>query len=386
LIEGVADLPLHWGHVPPWLIRIMRRLAKAIVELILIEYGSEGLLKRLSDPLWFQAFNNVIGMDWDSSGSTTVTTAIVRDVLNELGAEVRVAGGKGKASRRTLNDIESYAEVLGISESRVNLLKEASIISAKVDTSLLQDGFNLYHHTLVFDRDGRWVVIQQGMNTELRFARRYHIAWYSVRDLSYLTNPHAGVASDIKTKPLNLTHRNSLSSAKVVIDLVNEGPKKIRDYLVRVNALLKGLRTLTDLRPPREIDRSIPYYRPVKLTSRLLNLLKQAYEVKPRDMREVMVFTGLGPECIRALSLISELIYREPPSLNDVNSVPFSPFKYAFTIGGKDGIPYPVKREVAEAVIRELRSIIENAKLGDKERLVAFRALRKLAPKDYIPV
>ncbi len=386
MIEGVADLPLHWGHVPPWLIRIMRRLAKAIVELILIEYGSEGLLKRLSDPLWFQAFNNVIGMDWDSSGSTTVTTAIVRDVLNELGAEVRVAGGKGKASRRTLNDIESYAEVLGISESRVKLLKEASIISAKVDTSLLQDGFNLYHHTLVFDRDGRWVVIQQGMNTELRFARRYHIAWYSVRDLSYLTNPHAGVASDIKTKPLNLTHRNSLSSAKVVIDLVNEGPKKIRDYLVRVNALLKGLRTLTDLRPPREIDRSIPYYRPVKLTSRLLNLLKQAYEVKPRDMREVMVFTGLGPECIRALSLISELIYREPPSLNDVNSVPFSPFKYAFTIGGKDGIPYPVKREVAEAVIRELRSIIENAKLGDKERLVAFRALRKLAPKDYIPV
>ena len=386
MIEGVADLPLHWGHVPPWLISIMRRLAKAIVEIILMEYGSEGLLKRLSNPLWFQALNNVIGMDWDSSGSTTVTTAILRNVLNELEAEVRVAGGKGKASRRTPEDIERYSEVLGINESLTKALKEASVITAKVDTSLLQDGFNLYHHALVFDSRGRWVVIQQGMNTELRLARRYHIAWYSMRDMHYLINPHSGVASNLRTKPLNLTDESSRGSIKVVIDLINEGPNKVRNALTQVNALLKGIRTLFDLKPPRKIDRSIPYYRPVRLTSRLLNLLKQAYEVKPRNMKEIMLFTGLGPEGIRALSLISELIYREPPSLNDVDAVPFSPFKYAFTIGGKDGIPYPVKREVAEAVIRELRNIIENARLGSKERLIAFRALRKLTPRDFMQV
>ncbi len=386
MIEGIADLPLHWGHVPPWLVSIMRRLAKAIVEIILMEYGSEGLLKRLSNPLWFQALNNVIGMDWDSSGSTTVTTAILRDVLNELEAEVRVAGGKGRASRRTPEDIERYSEVLGINESLTKALKEASVITAKVDTSLLQDGFNLYHHALVFDSRGKWIVIQQGMNTELRLARRYHIAWYSMKDMYYLINPHSGVASNLRTKPLNLTDESSRGSIKVVIDLINEGPNKVRNALTQVNALLKGIRTLFDLKPPRKIDRSIPYYRPVRLTSKLLNLLKQAYEVKPRNMKEVMLFTGLGPEGIRALSLISELIYREPPSLNDVNTIPFSPFKYAFTIGGKDGIPYPVKREVAESVIRELSNIIENARLGSKEKLIAFKALRKLAPKDFIRV
>jgi len=378
-LTGVADLPLHWGHVPPWLAKIMRRLAKGILEIAILELGREGLLRRLANPLWFQALNNAIGMDWDSSGSTTVTTAIIKEALLEINAGLRLAGGKGLLSRKTPEEIQKYGEELGLSSRRVEELIHISKLSAKTDNALLQDGFNLYHHTILFSEDGYWVVIQQGMNTESRYARRYHIAWYVSPDVTL--DSHSGVASNIKVRPLNLTSVKSLSTRKLIVDILNEKPKKVLQDIIRANAILKGQRTLFGP-PPRPILRDIPYYKPVRLNSRLLAALKNAYEIKPRDIKEVLVVKGLGPEVLRALSLISELIYREPPSLEDPVTTPYSPFKYAFTIGGKDGIPYPVKREVAEAVIKELTELIKNSKIGDKERLLAFRALRKLAPKD----
>ncbi len=378
-LTGVADLPLHWGHVPPWLVKIMRRLAKEILEVAILELGREGLLRRLANPLWFQALNNAIGMDWDSSGSTTVTTAMIKEALLEINAGLRLAGGKGLLSRKTPEEIRKYGEELGLSSRRVEELTRISKLSAKTDNALLQDGFNLYHHTILFSEDGYWVVIQQGMNTELRYARRYHIAWYVSPDVTL--DPHSGVVSDIKVKPLNLTSIKSLSTRRLIVDLLNEKPKKILQDVARANAILKGQRTLFGSLP-RPILRDIPYYKPVRLNNRLLTVLKNAYEIKPKDMEEVLAVEGLGPEVLRALSLISELIYREPPSLDDPVTTPYSPFKYAFAIGGKDGIPYPVKKEVAEAVIKELAELIKNSKLGSKERLLAFRALRKLAPKD----
>ncbi len=378
-LTGVADLPLHWGHVPPWLARIMRRLAKEILEVAILELGREGLLRRLANPLWFQALNNAIGMDWDSSGSTTVTTAIIKEALLEINAGLRLAGGKGLLSRKTPEEIRKYGEELGLSSRRVEELTRISKLSAKTDNTLLQDGFNLYHHTILFSEDGYWVVIQQGMNTKSRYARRYHIAWYVSPDVTL--DPHSGVVSDIKVRPLNLASVKSLSTRKLIVDILNEKPKKVLQDIARANAILKGQRTLFGP-PPRPILRDIPYYKPVRLSNHLLKALKNAYEIKPKGMEEVLTVKGLGPEVLRALSLISELIYREPPSLEDPVTTPYSPFKYAFTIGGKDGIPYPVKKEVAEAVIKELAELIKNSKLGDKERLLAFRALRKLAPKD----
>jgi len=378
-LTGVADLPLHWGHVPPWLARIMRKLAKGILEVAVLELGREGLLRRLANPLWFQALNNAIGMDWDSSGSTTVTTAIIKEALLEINAGLRLAGGKGLLSRKTPEEIRKYGEELGLSSRRIEELTHISKLSAKTDNALLQDGFNLYHHTVLFSEDGYWVVIQQGMNTESRYARRYHIAWYVSPDVTL--DPHSGVVSDIKVRPLNLTSIKSLSTRKLIVDMLNEKPKKVLQDIARANAILKGQRTLFGS-PQRPILRNIPYYKPVRLNNRLLTALKNAYEVKPKDLKEVLTVKGLGPEVLRALSLISELIYREPPSLEDPVTTPYSPFKYAFTIGGKDGIPYPVKKEVAEAVIKELAELIKDSKLGDKERLLAFRALRKLAPKE----
>jgi len=380
-VTGVADLPLHWGHVPPWLAKIMRKLAKEILEVALLELGREKLLRRLANPLWFQALNNAIGMDWDSSGSTTVTTAIVKEALLEINAGIRLAGGKGLLSRKTPEEIQKYGEELGLSSRKIKELTRISKLSAKTDNALLQDGFNLYHHTLLFSEDGYWVVIQQGMNTESRYARRYHLAWYASTDVTL--EPHTGIASNIKVIPLNLVNKNSLPARKIIIDILSERPKRTLRDIVRVNALLKGQKTLTGP-PPRPILNHVPYYKPVRLSKRLLESLKRAYEIKPKNMEETLIIKGLGPEVLRALSLISELIYREPPSLKDPVTTPYSPFKYAFTIGGKDGIPYPVKRDVAETVIKELTELIKNSKLGDKERLIAFKALRKLAPKDKV--
>ncbi len=379
-VSGVADLPLHGGHVPPWLARLMLKLSRSILEVMLTELGSEEVLRRFSNPLWFQAFNNVIGMDWDSSGSTTVTTAMIKTALSEIGGDVRVAGGKGAASRRAPEEITKYGEEVGLSTAVTEGLIKVSRLGAKTDTTLLQDGFTLYHHVLVFDGKGDWAIIQQGMNTSLMLARRYHLAWFVSRDPTM--EPHAGVASDIVGKPLNLTTRNSVRVRTLVVDLAQERPESIVRNLRVINTYLKGVKTLTGLEPPRTIVRDLPYYRPVNVNSRMLNELRVAYELRPRNVEELLLIKDLGAEAVRALALISELIYREAPPLRDVVTHSFSPFKYAYAIGGKDGVPYPVKREVAQAVISELSRLINEARLEGKERLAAFRALRRLAPAD----
>ncbi len=379
-ISGVADLPLHEGHVPSWLARLMLKLSKAILEVMLIEFSSEEILRRFSNPLWFQAFNNVIGMDWDSSGSTTVTTAMIKTALDEIGSDIRVAGGKGHTSRKTPEEIIKYGDEIGMSSTSSSELVRVSRLAAKTDSVLLQDGFTLYHHTVIFDKKGSWVVIQQGMNTDLRIARRYHLAWFMSRDPTL--ESHSGVASDITTTPLNLTTNDSIKSRKILVDLASENPGKVVSELKIVNAYLKGLKTLTGLKPPRPVLTNIPYYKPVNIDSKILEKLSRAYELRPKNLQDLLLVKGLGAEVVRALSLISELIYREPPPLRDVVTHSFSPFKYAYAIGGKDGVPYPVKKEVAEAVIRELSRLVSEAKLEGGEKLAALRALKKLAPED----
>ncbi len=380
-ITGYADLPLHSGHVPPWLLKYMMRLGKAVLEIMLMELGPTQVLKRFSNPLWFQAFNNVIGMDWDSSGSTTVTTAVIREALNGLNADIRVAGGKGKASLKTPEELRMLSEALGLSSSLTESLIRVSRLGAKADNDLLQDGFRLYHHAVAINSRGEWVIIQQGMNPETRFARRYHLAWFVSEEVTL--EPHSGVASDMGGRPLNLTARSSLSSRKVMLDLMNESPKKVFRELAVVNAYLKGQRILfgEEVKPPREIIK-IPYYRPIRLSSGLLKVLNSVYEIRPSRLEEALLLKGIGPEVLRALALISELIYREPPSLKDPVTHPFSPLKYSYAVGGKDGIPYPVREDVVKSVINELTQVIQDAKLGSKERLRALKALKALAPPD----
>jgi len=380
---GVAELPLHGGHVPPWLFDIMRRMARAIVKLVVLELGEVHLLRRLSNPLWFQAFNNAIGMDWDSSGSTTVTTAILREVLAEENLGVWAVGGKGSKSLDVPKELGELSEAGMISSSLGDELVKVSKLTAKADTALLQDGFSLYHHVPIFNEKGNWVVIQQGMNAAERMARRYHLSWEVADPADITVEPHTGALCEKVAEPLNLTDRESQRSRKVVLDLVLESPSRISRYVHVVNAVIKGYKPLFgDL--PRPIKPNIAYYRPVSITSRMLKVLNEAYELKPRSFVEILLGTRIGPETLRALSLVSELVYREPPPLKDI--VVYSPFKYAYTIGGKDGIPYPVKRELAEEVIRELYEIVKASELKHEEKVRAFRSLARLAPPDILPI
>lgn len=379
---GVADLPLHGGRVPPWLYNIMRRMAKAIIKLVVLEYGPSYLLTRLSNPLWFQALNNAIGMDWDSSGSTTITTAILREVLAQEGLGVWAVGGKGSRSTEVPRELGALVNRGLISSSLSDKLVKISKLTAKTDSALLQDGFSLYHHVLVFDEVGSWVVIQQGMNTVEKLARRYHLSWQKAEPGDVTVEPHSGALCERTTKPLNLTERDSLRSRKTILDLTREKPTKITRYLHIVNAIIKGSRPLVG-ELPRPIATDIPYYRPVRLTEGLLRILNEVYETYPSSFPELLLRTRVGPETMRALSLISELVYREPPPLRDIEV--YSPFKYAYTIGGKDGVPHPVKRDLAEEVLTELLEIVKAAEMGHKDKLRAFRSLSKLAPPDLVP-
>ncbi len=384
-IKGYAELPLHDGHVPRWLAELMKKLARGIVEVIVLEYGPAELVKRLSSPLWFQAFNNIIGMDWDSSGSTTVTIGILRQVLEKEELGVLIVGGKGKMMLRVPDELPRALDRLGLSDKHVEELVTASRISAKVDSSLLQDGYQLYHHAVIVSEDGLWGVIQQGMNIEERLARRYH--WLSSKVEDYVVEPHYGIASNYKGNALNLVAREAEGARKTMLDLAKEKPEKTSRMVAEASRIIRGdqsiLKWLTVNKPSSGVvgyddHLRILYYRPVKLTKRLLKTLNTLYENQPRNLKELLLIRGVGPETIRALALVSDLIYKEPPSWSDPVTDPLDPFRYAYAFGGKDGIPYPVKREVMIEAIEFLREAIEKARIGDREKLQALKRLREL--------
>ncbi len=381
-LEGIADLPLHDGHVPQWLARIMKRLAKAILEIMVVEFGPDKVVERFSNPLWFQAFNNVIGMDWDSSGSTTVTTGILKEVTwryPELG--VLVLGGKGDRARNVPYEVPRAVEILGLSDNVGKELVEASRLIAKIDSSMVQDGYSLYHHAVFVSENGYWAIVQQGMNVEVRMARRYH--W--LRGTTFFIDPHRAVSGHKHDHVLNLVSKGSIGTQKTILDLSRESPEKVIGEYTRLLNMARGQRSLTEYITPTRtgfvgfngIGR-IVYYRPLPLPMNLLRSLRRLYEAYPSSLKELLLVRGVGPSTLRALALISDLIYNEPPSWRDPVNTPYDPFKYAYAIGGKDGIPYPVRRDEAEKVIVTLEDIIRSARLGDREKLYALKRLRRL--------
>lgn len=375
-LSGVADLPLHTGHVPKWLISRMLKLAKIIVKLVVEEYGIEGFLHRIANPLWFQALNNIIGMDWDSSGSTTVTSAVLKHVLRELDLGIVAVGGKG---RKALSIPEELESVKSIPLDEAKKLRDISRIVAKVDQVLVQDGYTLYHQ-LLLARDSRlWCIVQQGMNVRRGLARRYH--WISTRVKVYDEEPHEGIAGYKHENILNLTSKESRECKKVILDLVNENPHKIVRLWSEVKRIIIGVRTLDyytkgtngDVKSKTTIK--LEYYYPIAELKP--DVLRRVYELKPLKFQELLLIKGLGPSVVRALALIAELIYETPPSRNDPVNYPLNPFKYAYAMGGKDGVPYPINREVYDKVIVSLESII--GKVRDlKLRRILLKNLAKL--------
>lgn len=375
---SAINLPLHGGHAPPYLIRRMTRLSHAISKVIIDEYGQQEFLRRLSDPLWFQAFGCVLGFDWHSSGLTTVVTGVLNQALKEDVHGISIAGGKGKKSTTTRNDIPKLAEkYYNLSSVKINDLLYASRMAAKVDNAALQDGYSLYHHVILFDQHGDWAIIQQGMNPINKMARRYH--WISDNCKSFILEPHSGIISERNgSSVLNMTSINSIDNQRISVDLAIGNTDNLRSSVFKVTSLLAstGEYTLdrwfisensvsahTHLYDNILIEQ---YQMPHKLD---WNLFNRIYDIRPQNYEQLISIPGVGPATVRALSLIGELIYGTKASWQD-------PVKYNFAHGGKDGVPYPVARKVYDKSIRYLSSAIEGAEIEREHRI---QALKKLA-------
>ena len=369
---GVARLPLHYGKAPRWLVTRMIKLAREITTIIVDEYGRDVFLQRLSDPYWFQALGCVLGYDWHSSGVTTVLTGVLKNALNPEENGLAVCGGKGKASLQAPVEISQLGEKFGFSTRRIERLRYASRMSAKVDNTAIQAGYPLYHHAFIVAEDGKWAVVQQGMNVKDRTARRYH--WLSEHVQNFVLEPHDAIVGNIKREiALNMTAKQSQNCQKVSTDIAKEKPKKV-------------MRQLQSIRPAHQT--SLKKWMPeakwkeyvVDVLYLLSNLnwkaLKKAYEFQPKNYEELLDIKGIGPATVRGLALISELIYGEPPSWKD-------PVKYSFAYGGKDGVPYPVDRKAMDQSIQILESAIQNAEIEREEKLRSLQRLRKYVPPDH---
>ncbi|MEM2940678.1 MAG: DUF763 domain-containing protein [Thermoproteota archaeon] len=365
--SGFFDLRLHGGKAPQWLVSRMVRLGGAIVEAIVMEFGTLELLRRLSDPLWFQGLSNVLGYDWDSSGSTTVTAGVLKTILSERNIGVYACGGKGASSRKTPSEIENIVKTQRI-DTDSNRLTYLSKMCAKVDNSMIQAGYQLYHHAFFFDKEGNWAVVQQGMNPELKWARRYH--WLSEGVKSLVEEPHSGIIGVSKhNNVLNLTARDSRENRKASIEMVAEPPQKLKRYLRTVDeasseTLFRWM--LGGVEPPA--------YRIVLERNVNWKALEKAYELKPGSYEELLSIRGIGPGTLRALSLVAEIVFDAPPSWRD-------PIRFSFAFGGKDGVPYPVDRRRMDRVVSMLEDALSKAKVGEKDRLRAMRNLKTLTER-----
>ncbi len=352
---GSVDLPLHPGKCPKWLFGRMKRLARAVSEIIIEEYGTQEYLFRLSNPMFFQSFACTLGFDWHSSGTTTTTCGALKEALgDDLG--IAACGGKGKTSRKTPEEIAEKSEKLGVGTKKTEKLLKATKLSAKVDSNCIQDNYCLYHHTFLFDENGAWAVIQQGMHDEKGYARRYH--WFDAD--TFVENPPNEIIGFEEKTVLNLVSEDSKETRKASVDLVKDNPVHLREYV-------EGQRTLfgeTTL-PKRH------YILNCDLKKRDWQMLQNAYEMQPENYEELVALRGIGAKGLRSLALVSKLVYGAEPDWKD-------PVKYSFAHGGKDGIPYPVNRKVYDESIEFLRNALIEAKTEKNEKMKALKRLERL--------
>jgi hypothetical protein len=350
---GVAELPLHYGKCPKWLFERMVKLSSQISKLIIQEFGKEEFLKRISNPFFFQALACCVGMDFHSSGTTTTLTGALKEGLNKENVGVKVLGGKGSASKKTPEEIEKVGEEFGLSTRKIEELKYASRMVAKVDNSLIQAGYQIYHHSFFVTEDGKWAVVQQGMNVENKLARRYH--WLSFSFNSFVVEPHSAIVGFKEENVLNMVAKESEEARKASVDIVKEDVRKFKKYFSSPYSLYKFLKM------------PVEHTFDIKVYKKLLDL----HEFDPKNYEELVAFEGVGPKTVRALALIAKLIYGKEASWID-------PVKYTFSHGGKDKIPYPVDIKTYDESIRTLKEILEKAEIERKEKLEALKRLANL--------
>lgn len=344
-------------------------MSGAISEFVIDEYGRDEFLQRITNPHWFQALACTIGFDWHSSGTTTTTCGALKVALDPELHGVAVLGGKGGASRKTPEEISSLDESLSISHSKIQELIYDSKMSAKVDNSLVQDEYQLYHHSFFVIEGGGWGVVQQGMFDKEGYARRYH--WLSEGVDDMIQEPHAGICCDQRlSEVLDMTSRNSGETRQVSVDLIKDDPDHLRRYFGG-----KGQTTLVDY---ESTNIKMPKHHPVldmDISERGWKALKDAYEMQPTDYEELVSLKGIGPKKIRALALVSDLIYGSGASWED-------PVKYSFAHGGKDGTPFPVDRDVYDHTVDTLKEAVYGSEADEKDKKYAFKRLSGYLPQN----
>ncbi len=359
--SGSAVLPLHYGHVPRWLAERMGTLGLAITEAILAEYGKAEMIRRLSDPFWFQSLGCVLGMDWHSSGITTSVMGALKRAINphakELG--IYICGGKGNASRQTPAELLRVGDATGLDG---NHLVRCSKLSAKVDNTAIQDGFQLYLHNFIVTDDGHWAVVQQGMSPHNGTARRYH--WHSDTITSFTQEPHTSICGENQGQILNMVAKEANGAQLAMMDMSRQSPERM---LKEINQLIMPGHHAVHA---KDVD-----------IKRLGAMLYLAHEKQPRDFDELLLLEGLGPRTLQSLALVSEVIYGAPSRFTD-------PARFSFAHGGKDGHPFPVPLKVYDETIATLKTAVAKAKIGEQDKQQAIQSLTLLAQraeKDFIP-
>jgi hypothetical protein len=359
--SGSADLPLHYGHVPQWLAVRMAKLGLAVAETIVMDFGTDEFIRRLSDPFWFQSLGAVMGMDWHSSGITTSVMGALKRSINphakELG--IYITGGKGKYSRETPNELIKIGDQTGLNGSH---LVKCSKLAAKVDNTAIQDGYQLYTHNFIVSKSGQWTVVQQGMSATNKTARRYH--WHSKGLKSFVTDPHTFIYGQNTGMILNMADKAADLSRNAIMQMADEHPN---DMLAEINKLV------------------MPNHHDVRAENvdlkRLGAVLWLAHEKRPKDFEDLLLLEGLGPRTLQSLALVSEVIYGTPSRFKD-------PARFSFAHGGKDGHPFPVPVNVYDETLKTLQTAIYKAKVGESDKKNAIKRLTEIAQKaeqNFIP-
>lgn len=352
--SGTADLPLHYGHVPLWLAERMGKLGLAITEEIISHKGKNEFLSRLSNPFWFQSLGAVMGMDWHSSGITTSVMGALKRSINPHAKEfgICICGGKGKLSRQTPMELMRFADLNGLNAAE---MVRSSKLTAKVDNTAIQDGFQLYQHNFIVSDEGEWTVVQQGMSDVNNTARRYH--WHSEGFDSFTEEPHTFIYGQNKGQILNLTDKAARPLKDAMLQIISEEPQKI---ITEINHLI------------------LPGHHEVKAEDvnlkRLGTLLWLAQDQQIEQFEELLLLQGVGPRTLQSLALVSEVIHGSPSRFQD-------PARFSFAHGGKDGHPFPVPVHVYDDTIETLQNAIQRSKMGNSDKQQAIKSLFQISSR-----
>jgi len=372
--RGIATFTLDYGKCPKWLFDRMVMLGREMMHVIVAEEGPDAFIRRIGDPVWFQSLGTVLAFDWNASGLTTILTAALKEAIRgeERNLGIFICGGKGKTSRKTPDEIFTWGSRLALSEKNTRALSYNSRMAAKVDSALIQDGFQIYHHTFFFTKNGAWTVVQQGMNKENQTARRYH--WHSETAKDLIREPHSGISSQIKIpNVLNMTANESEKNREMSADLTHQSfgvlmkdIQLLRRYyspLSKMVSLGNGQEkqlTLLELEN-KEFKTHPVVMEDFSKSAYLEKILWKLCDEQPESYEKLLSTQGVGPKTIRALALVSEVIYGAKPSYED-------PARYSFAHGGKDATPYPVDRKIYDVTIDKMKKYVEKTKIPLPEK------------------